>query len=221
MQIANRQSQISLPRLNAIVDADVAAAYGWRPLDLACAYWDGGARFLQIRAKRASGRELLALVDSILEALATRGASGGTLVVVNDRADVARIAGASGVHVGQEDLSPAEVRRVLGGPAVVGLSTHTPEHIRASLEDPVDYIAIGPVFGTRTKDTGYTAVGLPRVTEAAATGRPVVAIGGITLETCARVLAAGAASVAVISDLLTGGDPERRVGAFADALARV
>lgn len=208
-------------RLNAIIDTGVASRHTHDPVDLARAYWDGGARFLQVRAKHATSRELLTLIDAVLAALSARGAGADTIVIVNDRADVARIAGASGVHVGQEDLPPSGVRRVLAGPAIVGLSTHTPAQVAASAAEPVDYIAIGPVFGTSTKETGYDAVGLQRVRDAAAGARPVVAIGGITLDNAAAVIAAGAASAAVISDLLTGGDPERRVRAFLDELSRV
>ena len=104
---------------------------------------------------------------------------------------------------------------------MVGLSTHTPAQVEAAAGEPVDYVAIGPVFGTATKDTGYDAVGLDMVrravTAVASSGRPVVAIGGITLETAPLVIAAGAASVAVITDLLTH-DPEARAGQFAAAL---
>jgi thiamine-phosphate pyrophosphorylase len=127
--------------------------------------------------------------------------------------------------VGQDDLSPADARRVVGDAAIVGVSTHTTAQIAAAVTEPVNYIATGPVFGTRTKDTGYDAVGLDMVRAAAAAARPrglaVVAIGGITLDRAAEVVAAGAASVAVITDLLTGGDPAARVRAFVDRLARV
>jgi thiamine-phosphate pyrophosphorylase len=221
-QFANRNSQISpLPRLCAIVDADSARQRGWDPVDLACACWDGGGRFLQIRAKQASSRDLLTLVDAVIAALRARGAGDDTIVIVNDRPDIARLSGASGVHVGQDDVRPADARRILVPGALVGLSTHTTAQIESARDEPVDYIAIGPVFGTRTKDTGYEAVGLPRVSEAAAGSHPVVAIGGITLDNAPSVIQAGAASVAVISDLLTGGHPERRVRAYLDALARV
>ena len=206
------------PRLNAIVDADIAARHDWRPVDLACAYWDGGARFLQIRAKQASSRDFLVLVEGVIEELTARGAGSDTIVIVNDRADVARLAGAAGVHVGQEDLAPADVRSVIGGAVIVGLSTHTPEQIAASAGEPVDYIAIGPVFGTATKDTGYAAVGLERVQLAARGPHPVVAIGGITLEQAPSVIQAGAAAVAVIGDLLRTGDPVGRVHAYVRAL---
>ena len=123
--------------------------------------------------------------------------------------------------MGQEDLPPAAARRLLGPNAVIGYSTHTPTQIEAAVDEPVTYIAIGPVFGTATKDTGYEPVGLERVTEAAriASGRPVVAIGGITLETAPHVIAAGASSVAVIGDLLANGDPAGRVAAFCRVLS--
>ena len=99
---------------------------------------------------------------------------------------------------------------------MIGLSTHTPEQVDAALDEPIDYIAVGPIYGTSTKDTGYAAVGLDLVRDAvkAADTRPVVAIGGITLARAPEVLAAGAASVAVISDLLETGDPTRRVAEF-------
>jgi thiamine-phosphate pyrophosphorylase len=143
-------------------------------------------------------------------------------VIVNDRADVARLSGASGLHVGQEDLSPRDARAVIGNDAVLGLSTHTPAQWQAAVGEPISYLAIGPAFGTGTKDTGYQAVGRGVVTQAAAAAReaglPAVAIGGITLDNAASVIEAGAASVAVISDLLNG-DPEARCRAFVRILA--
>jgi thiamine-phosphate pyrophosphorylase len=122
------------------------------------------------------------------------------------------------VHVGQEDLAPAAVRVIVGDTAIVGLSTHTTEQMDRAIREPVNYVAVGPVFGTATKATGYEPVGLEWVREAArratVRGVPLVAIGGITLENAASVLDAGAASVAVISDLLSTGDPEARVRAY-------
>ena len=208
-----------LPRLNAILDADVAARAGWTLLDLASACVSGGARFLQLRAKAASGAWLLDQIAAIV-ALAH---AAGAIVIVNDRADIARLAGADGVHVGQNDLAPAAVRPIAGTGCVVGVSTHTIEQIDAAILAPVDYVAVGPVFGTSTKLSAYEAVGLERVRDAArkahARGLPVVAIGGITLDRAADVIGAGAASVAVISDLLTGGSPEVRVREFVRRLA--
>ena len=145
-------------------------------------------------------------------------------LIVNDRADIARLAGADGVHVGQEDLTPASVRAIVGDTAIVGLSTHTTGQAALAVREPVTYIAVGPVFGTTTKTTGYEQVGLEMVREAARLARgcglPLVAIGGITLENAASVLEAGAASVAVIGDLLSTGDPEHRVRMYHDRLWR-
>ena len=205
-------------KLCAIVDVEAAARAGWRPLDLARAFIDGGARFLQLRAKILPGAAFLETATAIVQLAHAHRA----YVIVNDRADIARLAGADGVHVGQDDLTPAAVREVAGFHAVVGLSTHTREQLDRALNEPVSYVAIGPVFGTATKVTGHERVGLGMVREAArragARGIPLVAIGGITLESAPSVLAAGAASVAVISDLLSSDNPANRVKAFLNAL---
>ena len=142
-------------------------------------------------------------------------------IIVNDRADVARMCGAGGVHVGQEDVSPGAARAIVGPAAVVGYSTHSLDQVRAALAEPVSYVAVGPVFGTRTKDTGYGAVGLKLVAAAAQSDQavPIVAIGGITLDNARSVVDAGAAAVAVISDLLLTGDPCARTAAYLRALA--
>jgi thiamine-phosphate pyrophosphorylase len=207
---------VKLARLQAIVDVELAQRAGWAPADLARAFLDGGARFLQIRAKQLPSGAFLDLCDAVVAAAAVYQA----VVIVNDRVDLARLSGAGGVHVGQDDLSVAAARAQLGDGAIIGVSTHTVEQIDRAIREPATYIAIGPVFGTATKDTGYHAVGLEMVSAAAkrAAGMPVVAIGGITLDAASAVIAAGAASVAVISDLLTGGDPVARVRSFADRL---
>jgi thiamine-phosphate pyrophosphorylase len=128
------------------------------------------------------------------------------------------------VHVGQNDLPAKAVRALLGDAAELGLSTHTSEQLEQAVLEPVSYVAIGPIFGTATKATGYAPIGLEMVREAAARagarGLPVVAIGGITLENAVSVLQAGAASVAVIGDLLATGDPEARTRAFVERLSR-
>lgn len=210
-----------LPRLYVVCDADVCAQHGWSIPDFAAACLDGGATLIQLRAKHLGSRAFLAAADAVVARASTYGAT----ILVNDRADLARLSGAHGLHVGQDDLLPAHVRMVVGADAVVGLSTHTVTQIDAACLEPVDYVAIGPVFGTQTKDTGYDAVGLDLVREAVARAsaaqRPVVAIGGITLDRAADVIAAGAASVAVISDILVDGDPRSRVHAFLDRLSRV
>jgi len=146
------------------------------------------------------------------------------IVIVNDRADVARLAGANGVHVGQDDLAPAAARRVVGRQGIVGISTHTIDQLDAALLEPVDYIAVGPVYGSSSKQTGYEAVGLALVREAARRARSrgvaLVAIGGITLDRAEVVLDAGADSLAVIGDLLVTRHPEQRVREYLDRLAR-
>lgn len=205
--------------LHAIVDVDVATAAGWDVARLAAAFLDGGATVIQLRAKRLPSGAFLARADNLVRAAAPYGAS----IIVNDRVDLALLAGAAGAHVGQEDLPPAAARRLLGPHATIGYSTHTVAQIEAAAEEPISYIAVGPVFGTQTKATGYDAVGLALVAEAArrSRGKPVVAIGGITLERAPQVIAAGASGVAVISDLLAGGDPAARVAAYLRALGRL
>lgn len=212
---------LKLPRLNVILDADAGQAAGWTVPELARACLAGGARFLQVRAKRRSSREYLAACDQVMELSRAYDAT----VIVNDRADIARLCCATGVQVGQEDLPAVAARQVMGETAIVGLSTHTLEQIGAGLIQPVDYIAVGPVFGTSTKETGYAEVGLDLVERAASLARaaardadsparPIVGIGGITVARARSVIDAGAAAVAVISDLLTTGDPESRVREF-------
>lgn len=139
------------------------------------------------------------------------------ILIINDRADIAAIAKADGLHVGQTDLTAGDSRIVIGASPILGLSTHTPDQWEAAVREPISYLAIGPAFGTGTKHTGYAAVGLEVVARAsaaaAAKGLPAVAIGGITIDNAVSVIEAGAASVAVISDLLKG-DPEVRCRAF-------
>ena len=195
----------------------MARAHQWTVVDLAEAYLRAGVRFLQVRAKRAAGAHFLAVCDAIIPAARRSGAR----IIVNDRADIALISGADGVHVGLDDLSPRDARAVLGPRAIIGCSTHTAEQIDAARAEPVDYVAVGPIFGTATKkDVGYNPSGLEFVRLAAARTDPlpVVAIGGITLDNARSVIEAGASSVAVISDLLSDGYPEKRARAFVNAL---
>lgn len=203
-----------LPRVYAILDVEVTRGAGRDPLELASIFFSNGIRLLQIRAKTLGGNDLLQLARTVVDAAAPHGAA----VIVNDRPDIAVLAGAAGVHVGQDDLPPAAVRRVMPE-GILGLSTHTPEQLLAALGTPATYIAVGPVYGTATKDTGYRPVGLPFLREAAArSDRPIVAIGGITLENARAVLDGGAASIAVISDLLRD-DPAARARAYVAAAA--
>lgn len=203
---------MAFPALYAVIDAEVCARTGREPLALAAAFLAGGATLIQWRAKHVPAGPCLATAERLVDlaGLAAR-------VIINDRADVAALSRAAGVHLGQDDLAVADARGLLGDEALVGLSTHTAGQVREALDLPVSYIAVGPVFGTATKDTGYEAVGLALVEEArraiGARGVPLVAIGGITLDRASAVLAAGADSVCVISDLLTG-DPRERVAKF-------
>ena len=195
---------------------DTARGAGWTPEALAHACLEGGARLLQIRAKTLPSGEFLSLCDAVVRA---SGPFHGQ-VIVNDRADLARMSGAAGAHVGQDDLPPRRVREQLGPAAIVGVSAHTLPQMELAVGEPVTYVAIGPVFATSTKETGYRAGGLELVRAAvrAAGAMPVVAIGGITLETAPAVVDAGAAAVAVIADLLAGGDPAARVRGYLRAL---
>jgi thiamine-phosphate diphosphorylase len=200
------------------VDVDLAVRAGWTPLDLAGAFLDGGATLIQLRAKQLSSAAFLDLADAAVRLARSYRAN----IIVNDRADITLLSAAAGVHVGQDDLPPSAARQLLGEGAVVGLSTHSVKQIERAIREPVSYVAIGPVFGTRSKDTGYDAVGLELVgTAARLVGElPVVAIGGITLENARSVIEAGATAVAVISDLLLGNDPRGRTQAFVQRLAQ-
>jgi thiamine-phosphate pyrophosphorylase len=162
-----------LPPLYAIADA----AFG-DPVQLAEALFSGGARLVQIRNKKASARELLQQVESVL-AIAPSDAK----VVVNDRVDVALISGAAGVHLGRTDLPPVAARQILGPERIVGFSTHNMEQALAADKLPVDYIAVGPIFATASKENPDPVVGveeLARIVQSVQ--KPVVAIGGVTLE---------------------------------------
>ena len=187
----------------------MCAAAGRAPIDVARAFLSGGARWLQLRCKDMASGPFLDLARMVLE---DADAAGATLII-NDRADVTSLSGAPGLHVGQTDLAPIDARAVIGVSRILGLSTHTRAQWEAALTEPISYLAIGPAFGSATKQTGYEAVGLAIVTQAsraaAAHGLPTVAIGGITIDNAPAVIGAGAASVAVISDLLQG-DPEAR-----------
>jgi thiamine-phosphate pyrophosphorylase len=185
------------------------------------AYLAGGARFIQVRCKTAPSAAFLSMCEDVVR----RAAKFDAAIIVNDRPDIAALSNAAGVHVGQDDLDPVSVRRVVGADAIVGISTHSAEQVRAATTMPVDYIAVGPVFGTSTKDTGCREVGLEFVADAAAIvqaaggAKPIVAIGGITLERAPDVIRSGAAAVAVISDLLSTGHPEQRVREYLRALS--
>ena len=124
------------------------------------------------------------------------------------------------MHVGQDDLTVADARSLLGAHSIVGVSTHDEQQVDAALVTDATYVAVGPIFGTATKDTGYTARGLDLIGYAANRGKPVVAIGGIALDRVESVLEAGASGLAVISDLLITGNPEARTREYIARLAK-
>ena len=172
--------------------------------DTAQKLMDAGVKLLQYRAKHATAREFWAESRAI-EGVASRAKCR---FIVNDRPDVAYLAGADGVHVGQEDLEVADAREIMGPDRWVGVSTHNLEQFRQAAATSADYIAVGPIFQTSSKANPDPVVGTELLRRVRAlTEKPIVAIGGITLERAPEVIAAGADSVAVISDILKAMDP--------------
>jgi thiamine-phosphate pyrophosphorylase len=159
----------------------------------------GGARLIQYRDKSGDTRRFLSCARELRRITRDRA-----VLIVNDRPDLCLAAGADGVHLGQDDLSPEAVRRIFDpNHLVIGFSTHNPEQVRQADSMPVDYIAVGPVFSTTSKARPDPVIGVEGVRRARAlTSKPLVAIGGITRKNCRQVVEAGADSVAVISDLL-------------------
>ncbi|MBP6002076.1 MAG: thiamine phosphate synthase [Pyrinomonadaceae bacterium] len=164
----------------------------------------GGARFIQLREKRLRPSEWLADAIGAVDAVHKAGAA----IIINDRVDMAIAIGADGVHLGQDDLPPAEARRLLGAKAIIGYSTHTLEQAAAAALEPVDYIAFGPIFGTTTKADTNPVVGLDllHAVRQAIGDIPLVAIGGIKRSDLAAVFSAGADSAAMISEVLADAD---------------
>jgi thiamine-phosphate pyrophosphorylase len=199
---------ISLPRLYAIVDA---AAFR-KAEDLTTFATElifGGCTVLQYRNKNGSAGEMLrqALALKIMTAV------GDVKLIMNDRADLCLAVKFDGVHVGQEDLPPSSVRRIIGPDCWLGYSTHHPQQVSEGDQTSADYLAIGPVFATSNKDKPDPVVGLEGVHRARQlTRKPLVAIGGITRANAASVIEAGADSVAMISDLLR--DPRKSAEEF-------
>ncbi|HEY8188316.1 MAG TPA: thiamine phosphate synthase [Pyrinomonadaceae bacterium] len=160
---------------------------------------EGGATLVQLREKFLSPLDFYRETEAALQV--ARGC--GIKLIINDRVDLALAVSADGVHLGQDDMPPAAARRVLGPHAIIGFSTHNLEQVRLAAQMPVDYVAIGPVFATATKEASNPLIGLEGVRRAReVVGRhPLVAIGGITLENSLDVLNAGAQAVAVIRDI--------------------
>ena len=207
--MANR---LALPPLYVILDAALLPS---DPIELTIKMLDAGARLFQYRNKTSSSRELLEASQSVWFAVRQYGGR----FIVNDRADIARLAGASGVHLGQDDLYVAGARMIVGAERIIGLSTHNVEQFQAAAESDADYLAVGPVFATDSKANPGPVVGVDFIRRARKlTSKPIVAIGGITLERVRQVMDAGADSVAVISDILKARNPSERVRQYLEIL---
>lgn len=187
-----------LPRLYPILDTDSLTACGLTLTAAAAAVLDAGCGILQIRHKGHWSRDVFDQSQEVARLCREAGAD----LVINDRADFAMLLHA-GLHVGQDDLPPRECRKLLGSEAIVGFSSHNAGQLAAAGGEPVDYVALGPVFRTASKQNPDPVVGVEEVRRLRAlTDKPLVAIGGITLENALDVLHAGANSVAVIAGLL-------------------
>ncbi|MBV8843905.1 MAG: thiamine phosphate synthase [Bryobacterales bacterium] len=186
-----------LPRFYPILDTETAARHGIRPESAALEMVAAGVRILQLRHKGFWSRETV----DLLQRIGAICRDAGALFVVNDRADLARLMGAA-LHLGQDDLRPSEVRSIVGATTPIGLSTHNEAQLRAAADEPADYLALGPIFGTASKQNPDPIVrvdGLRRLRPLS--NRPLVAIGGITRANAIEVFDAGADSAAVIGDL--------------------
>ncbi|MBU8899756.1 thiamine phosphate synthase [Corallococcus sp. H22C18031201] len=177
----------------------------------------GGARILQLRMKRTPVREALGAAREVV----ARCHAAGALCLVNDRVDLALLSGADGVHVGDEDLPPEAARQLLGPGRLVGVTVRGVEGARAARDAGADYVGLGPVFGTTTKQVAAPVLGLEAFAQVVrACPLPVVGIGGVGLENIGRVAAAGAHGAAVASDALLAQDIAERVRRLADAFDR-
>lgn len=235
-----------LPRFYPILDLDLALSRGHDPAALAGGLAGLGVDLIQIRGKRLGGGDLLRWTDEVLRAVSAGRRGGAPRIIVNDRADVACLAGAAGVHLGQDDLPPAAARELLGAEAVIGFSTHSPAQWAVAARDFAggapgacrDYLALGPIFATQSKANPDPVIGLEAIRQvrgdatratgdggAAATpgeegssfAGPLAVIGGITLENCAACWSAGADAVAVIAGWLAAPDPLAAAAQFQTA----
>lgn len=189
---------MKLPRLYPILDTATLDARAFDITRAAKAFLDGGAGILQLRHKQHWSRTAFDTARQV----ASLCREAGALFIVDDRADIAMLL-EGGLHVGQDDLSPRDARRLMGSEAVIGFSSHNMQQVCAAGGEPVDYVAFGPVFATASKRNPDPLTGIEGLKECRAlVEKPLVAIGGITRETAPAVLAAGADSVAVIGDLL-------------------
>ncbi|HEV2835671.1 MAG TPA: thiamine phosphate synthase [Pyrinomonadaceae bacterium] len=190
------RTSFRLPRVYPITDVSISGLSHAEQIALLA---DGGATLVQLREKHAPPVQFYEQANAAMAVARERGVH----IIINDRADIALAVGADGVHLGQDDLPPEAARRLLGGHAVIGYSTHSVSQALEATKLPVDYIAIGPIFQTSTKENPSPVVGLNglRAVRDAIGKLPLVAIGGITPANAEEVIAAGADSVAMISGL--------------------
>ena len=189
---------LNLPRVYPILDTTALEARGLTLDAAAEPFLEGGARILQIRHKAHWSRAVFESAGRV----AALCRSSGAQLIVNDRADFAMLLHA-GLHVGQDDLAPGDARRLIGASVVLGFSSHNAEQILAAAAEPVDYVALGPVFATSSKQRLDPVVGVEALRRLRGdTAKPLVAIGGITLENALEVWRAGADSIALIAGLL-------------------
>lgn len=206
---------ILLPRLYVILDAGLVQGPA---TEIATQLMEAGVRLLQYRAKNLAAGEMLRTATEIAKIARQHGAK----FFVNDRPDVAYLAGADGVHVGQDDLSVENARAIVGQDRWVGVSTHNQEQFERAVATSADYVAIGPIFATTSKANPDPVVGTDLLRRLRPlTKKPIVAIGGIRLQHAAEVIKAGADSVAVISDILRAADPARQARQFIERLEAV
>ncbi|MGH7986761.1 MAG: thiamine phosphate synthase [Candidatus Binataceae bacterium] len=197
-------------RLPSHLYAMIDTAGGHDPVELAKILLAAGARLMQLRLKHYGSRDFLTVARAIVPLCRNAGA----LLIINDRADIAKLAGADGVHVGQDDLPLAAARTIVGASKIVGVSTHDGAQARAAEEDGADYIGFGAIYAGGLKNV-QKAQGLTRLTEIRSAVRlPIVAIGGITQVTMPEVLAAGADAAAIITDIVRAPDVSAKVRAL-------
>ena len=205
---SDEAKRTTLPALYAILDPEQIGSRS--PENVLRQLLRGGARMIQLRAKAMSSRDFIHLAQTARELTTPFNCK----LIINDRIDIALGSAADGVHLGQEDV-PLQVGRRLLGDRLIGISTHSLEQAQEAEENGADYIGFGPIFGTATKDTGYTARGLEMLAQIrAAVALPVVAIGGITAANIQDVWQAGADSAAIISDILKSEEVATKVGAI-------
>lgn len=206
---------LTLPRFYPVIDRSIRPDLSLQ--EIARVLAGAGVRLVHLRAKQASSGALLAEVKELRSFLPPE-----ISLIINDRADVAQLSRAAGVHLGQDDLPVPAARRLLGPDKLIGFSTHNLEQIEAAASAPVDYLAFGPIFPTATKAGTQPVVGCAGLRKVRKrTSKPLVAIGGITPANAAQVIEAGADSVAVISGWLAAEDIPARLEEFRSALGRL